>query len=903
MIIRTIKLGILTAALGAAGAASGAGFEQHFDAAAFGERTPGADFFWGGVDDENFAPLGVNPLGSTSYYDFLDPTVFGLSAAGALFGFVEASSVTWNSVLGGQMIFGADANTQVPTNGSLLAGSFDQNVFLDRAAQTPALDGGGNPQINVKPLVDVFLDPAFSTTGTFGPNNTASQFHRATGIVGNLENTTNEGYYLVNRPGENDPNTVFAGNQKVIDHFNAVLPTLDPNWTVVTTLHMTSSNLTTGLQNDVVFVHYSTDANAIPQDVVITGDVRLSTAADYSRAFVDTLLIGDSGIGRVEVGAGQEVELNSFQLGALAGSDGTLVLSPNSTATVAKIPVASDCPAGPNCTAMITDHDEDFVFAGVFGNSRIEVHNGATFNAGRFITLAAGAGSDSTMVVDGGTVNIEGIVEAPDGIGIGGLFGGFIPHKTQSFLDIGTGGTGHVHLVNGGVVNVNRIASEPLGTTGFFGVALGGDVSSGGGDGSLLIEGTNSALNVNGDAGVILIGNVGGSGLSAAGTGTTTVRSGGSINVNGVGGGIFAGASENTTGTLNVDAGGIVNAGNFLAAGWNSLGVTAGDGEINVNAGGNVLVEGPLGGVAVGYKGVINVDGTGAELRTRGAGAGLNIGATGIPDPDGVATAQFNITGGAEVIVEDDGLLTQEVVGVGAFQGGRGNMLIDGAGSRLIADDGVGIGWNPTLIDPDPFNDIPGGVGVLTVANGGVLETVAGVAVGDQGTLQGNGTVIGTVFTFGNGTVAPGLSPGDLVIDGDLNMTFGGTLELEIDGPANFDRVIASGVFLFSSASTIEFSFADGVDPTILESFDIGSFLRVGTEGANVPADPLADLININFATFAGISNSFNIQSISFDPGTGFQVSATAVPLPAAFWMFGAAGALLFAQRRRGVHV
>jgi hypothetical protein len=81
-------------------------------------------------------------------------------------------------------------------------------------------------------------------------------------------------------------------------------------------------------------------------------------------------------------------------------------------------------------------------------------------------------------------------------------------------------------------------------------------------------------------------------------------------------------------------------------------------------------------------------------------------------------------------------------------------------------------------------------IGGSTVVNG-TLTATNGVAL-QGGTLSGTGLVAGTVNNI-SGIVAPGNSPGTLMISGDYIQQVGGTLQIQIADLTHFDRLIIGG--------------------------------------------------------------------------------------------------------------
>ncbi|MGQ0628156.1 MAG: FG-GAP-like repeat-containing protein, partial [Phycisphaerales bacterium] len=172
-------------------------------------------------------------------------------------------------------------------------------------------------------------------------------------------------------------------------------------------------------------------------------------------------------------------------------------------------------------------------------------------------------------------------------------------------------------------------------------------------------------------------------------------------------------------------------------------------------------------GADSGSEGTLNVTGPTARLNiTQGA---LNIGFFG--------RGHLNVTGGARVVTRN--------ASVGDQPGSQGSSVtVSGPGSR----------WTVPLLLT--INN-----GSVTVADGAVLQNTFGILLFQNGTLGGNGTIIGPVINFGS--VEPGNSPGTLTINGSYLQvgeiaelgSSSGKLTMQIDGlnPGQFDRLIVTG--------------------------------------------------------------------------------------------------------------
>jgi len=184
-------------------------------------------------------------------------------------------------------------------------------------------------------------------------------------------------------------------------------------------------------------------------------------------------------------------------------------------------------------------------------------------------------------------------------------------------------------------------------------------------------------------------------------------------------------------------------------------------------------------------------------------------------------------------------------------------------------------------------------------------------------TLGGTGTVTGTVIGLASSTIGPGFSPGGpLTILGDLDITAGGKLLLEIASLLSFDSfalggdlLLGGGDIIFDLLGDLDFStfaedfatpadfffvLSDPTDPTsaLLPWTDLSVF-----EGANffVQGGGFAGLEPLLFAD-AGFS--FSQSNLGMDGGMNGDPGGTEpVPEPATLLLFGSGVAGLIAWR------
>jgi len=251
----------------------------------------------------------------------------------------------------------------------------------------------------------------------------------------------------------------------------------------------------------------------------------------------------------------------------------------------------------------------------------------------------------------------------------------------------------------------------------------------------------------------------------------------------------------------------------------------------------NVGTAGP-GGLLVTNGGLVSIEGVESFL---------GIGRSG--------TGTLAVTGGGKVVMQNpDG---DSNVFVAQAPSSIGTVIVDGAGSELDAGSFLAVGLDFDMTD--------GGTGTVSVRNGGVVRA-AETRLGANGFLGANGTVVGDVVNQG-GTVAPGLSPGTLTIDGNFVFETG-ILELEIGGSGvgEYDvlNVLGDASFL---GGTILFSFVDGFLPETGDVFDV------------LLAAAISGLPNVTF-DYAGLGDGFVFDFELGDDGLRFVALSGGDPIP-----------------------
>jgi fibronectin-binding autotransporter adhesin len=501
---------------------------------------------------------------------------------------------------------------------------------------------------------------------------------------------------------------------------------------------------------------------------------------------------------------------------------------------------------------------------------------GGTVTVDAGLALAKSANTTSTLNISGGTTNVTGVLGAGnDGTPAGGA----------------ATSTGHV-IVSGGALNADTIVlGNTAGGSGDLTVSGTGAVTVGGGL-------TVNALNVNGGSVTVLdqappagedavldrsiVGGYLRDGTMTVTAGTVTTPK------------IKLGITDDKTGTY-IQSGGTVNVG-ILAAG-NDANINSGQGTGHVTvSGGTLYADTVLLGSTDGGSGDLTVSGTGAVT----VGGGLTVNA-------------LNVNGGSVTVLDqappagEDPVLDRSIVGgylrdgdmtvtagvvttprlkvgvtagkIGTYVQNGGTVTVtdaltapNGSGSVLAFNGGTLNLKNATIDTAGPVT-LGNGTSVFTLnLTGGNASFADGLTVSTSGALTGVGTIAGDVTSAG--TIAPGNSPGTIVVTGDLGLQTGADFAFELgsvsDGIAVGDVLqdLSSGGYTFAFSAGP--GFANG--PYTLITFDSSSGIAPGD------------------FTATGIAGTFAVTPTS--------LQFTAVPEPAALGVFGVLAAGLLGRRR-----
>jgi T5SS/PEP-CTERM-associated repeat protein len=358
---------------------------------------------------------------------------------------------------------------------------------------------------------------------------------------------------------------------------------------------------------------------------------------------------------------------------------------------------------------------------------------------------------------------------------------------------------------------------------------------------------------------------------------------------------LFVGLGNNSTGNLFVNGGTVQTP--IMLIGEQDTRVS--QGSVTVANGGHITASldsasgaAPVPGLTaigigrgLGSSGDLSVTGIGSSVST--TAASVSIGRAG--------TATLQVTSGASFASAGS------LYASAADPAGTSSILVSGAGSTLSVGAGghvlVGIAADPATGSQLNQGFLPTstahGTATLNVTTGGVVN--GAVVVGAGGTMRGNGTINGSLSSYG-GTLSPGNSPGTLHVNGDFLMD-GGVYLVEVagTGAGMTDLIDVTGSASLTNA-TILFSFINGFAPSAGFTFD---FLQASQGLA---------FSNLTFQT-QGLLPGFVFGTSTSNGAFVFtaRTAGLAIPEPETLplMLLGLAGALVFGRRRmvRGTRV
>ncbi|KFB98058.1 putative autotransporter protein [Trabulsiella guamensis ATCC 49490] len=467
------------------------------------------------------------------------------------------------------------------------------------------------------------------------------------------------------------------------------------------------------------------------------GNSPLSVTQDNPVTDAGNIIVGSTngGTGELIISNGGTVTGDYSTIGSVAGSTGTVTVDgAGSILNIAGMTVGNDGEG-----TLIIANGGVVNSTGVTGT--LNVTDSGTVNAGSMLVGALATGT--------GSVNVDG-----DGSVLNISAGGLI---------LGATGTGFLTITDGGVANV----------------AMGTVAGSSGGSGTVSVDGTGSALNLNGALTLgysgtgeltatnsATVNSSGGTlGQRADGTGTATVSSGAQWNL-GNNPQTSLTVGDAGTGTLNINTGGNVSGGQASITLGNAA---TGNGTLNVDGAGSVLDSQNSLTVGQSGTGTLNITNSGTASThtvTAGADAGstgvINVSQAGHLDMSNASaigsygSGTLNITEGGTVSIDE------ATLSVGGSEGGTGVLNVEGQGSALTQN-----GAGNLMVGMS-------GTGVVNIHSGGAVSNKTLIATGMIATANGTITVDGADSLLRSPLVYLGMMG-----SGTLTLSNGGTLETE----------------------------------------------------------------------------------------------------------------------------
>ncbi|BAV33203.1 outer membrane autotransporter [Sulfuricaulis limicola] len=274
----------------------------------------------------------------------------------------------------------------------------------------------------------------------------------------------------------------------------------------------------------------------------------------------------------------------------------------------------------------------------------------------------------------------------------------------------------------------------------------------------------------------------------------------------------------------------------------------------------------------------------------------------------GAGSSTLNIDGGTLTVGNGNGSVSVDNLNLGSAANTNGSHTLSGTGSitavyENIGNSGVGNftqdGGTHTVTNTLTLAANTGSTGIYNL-NDGVLRANT-ITVNSGGTFNFNGGTLsvnqfnGDLANLG-GTLAPGNSPGITNITGNYSQSGAGTFAVEIGGIGlgQFDMLNISGTATLDGTLNVSlFDWGSGLfTPQVGDSFDILAAQMLSGQFSTYNLAALGNGLVWNISYLTDVIDTTDIVRLSV---------VSAVPLPAAFWLFGSGllGLIVIARKRK----
>ncbi len=510
------------------------------------------------------------------------------------------------------------------------------------------------------------------------------------------------------------------------------------------------------------------------------------------------------------------------------------------------------------------------------------VNNAGTISASLYnLDTAPSSDGIDTQVRSGVNITNTGTIS-----GRHAITGGDAALSTYSITVTNNAG-GVITGVNGSGINIDGVfTTATANVTNAYGATIQGSVSS------LFANGDGDGVDIDG---VLTLNNSGNIfGYGAKGVGSDTLAN--NAQAVSIGGGSITNTSTGQIigSSLSADApdGDTSRAGEGIlvdnSSGGNAIAATTVDnsGLIRGKTGAAIRIVGTFADTITNNTGgTIRGAGTGAAIQTGDGGDTLNNAGT-ITGDNGQA---IDLGSGNDTLTVTGGSISGDIDGgtgtnTATFNPGTGNTFSYAGSISNFSSVDISSG-NVILSGASTYSGNTTVSGTLSVTNSTGSATGSGdVTVNSTGTLKGTGDIAGNVSVASGGTIAPGLSPGTLNIDGNLSIVDGSLFAFELGTTS--DLLNIGGSLNFTGGGTALFDILNTGSLTAGSNYTLMNYNSVSG---------LA-LSNLAFgSTPAGFAGQFTLGASSL------TLHVDSVPEPSRALLGGLGLAVLALRRRRKV--